>query len=308
MTVCAVRRTEDKNHPQKGSFVQFSLLMSVYHGDRPDHFREALQSICDNTVKPDEIVLVQDGLVSEEILEVISQYSKFLPINHVRLEENKGLGRALAAGLEHCRHNWVARFDADDICKPDRFELQLSFIANNPHVDAFSSAVEEFARFPDETGKLVKRVPGADELASYARLRNPLNHMAVMFKKDKVLAAGGYQDDPCFEDYALWVRMLQAGAVLDNMTSSTVLVRAGSSMVARRGGRRYVQAEFNAQLKFLRWGFIGVPQFIMNMVVRIVVRVIPTALRVHFYKRVLRRATFAEPTHTLTGSKNDQGS
>ena len=274
----------------EGERIRFSLLMSTYQGDDPEHCRQALQSICDNSVLPDDLVLVLDGPAPEPLIAAIASFSHRLPLRLVHLSENRGLGEALAVGLEHCRYNWVARFDADDICMPDRFERQLAFIAENPHVDAFSSPVEEFRESPGETNRLLKSVPcGSHALAVYARRRNPLNHMAVMFRKDRVLAAGNYQGDACFEDYALWVRLLQQGACLDNMAESTVWVRAGRSMVMRRGGWRYARAEYDVQRKFLTSGFIGFPEFIRNLAVRIPVRLLSVGLRTGIYAICLRR-------------------
>ncbi|WP_454007188.1 glycosyltransferase [Alcaligenes sp. Marseille-Q7550] len=270
--------------------VPFSLLMSAYRGDDPQYCRQALESVCQGSVVPDELVLVLDGPVPAPLREVIESFRERLPLTLVPLPENRGLGPALAAGLPHCRHEWVARFDTDDLCMPDRFERQLAFIEAHPEIDAFSSPILEFELSPQETGLLLKPVPcGMRELARYARWRNPCDHMAVMFRKQRVLQVGSYQDDRYFEDYALWVRLLLDGARLDNMPEPTVWARAGRSMLARRGGRYYARFEYAIQRKFLRWGFINIFEFARNLSIRIPVRLLSDSLRGGIYAGRLRR-------------------
>ena len=109
----------------------FSLLLPVYRGDHAAFLRRAFESATvEQTRRPDEVVLVQDGPVGEEIAAEIARIeaSDVVPVNVLRLPENVGLARALEAGLAVCRHEVVARADADDVSLPDRFERQLPVI------------------------------------------------------------------------------------------------------------------------------------------------------------------------------------
>ena len=96
--------------------------MCVYHGDRPDLFAQAVDSILQQTVAPDEVVLVVDGPVPEELDTVICGYEALKQFRVIRLAENQGHGNARRTGLEHCSHSLVALMDSDDISLPDRFE------------------------------------------------------------------------------------------------------------------------------------------------------------------------------------------
>lgn len=263
--------------------------MSTYWADQPEFLSEALASVCRCTLRPQEVIMVLDGPVPEQVRSVIATYQQTLSLRVLPLEKNGGLGPALAFGLDHCQHELVARFDTDDICMPDRFERQLDYMLHHPEIDACSSAVLEFEHSIDEPNLRLKSVPtGPDTVARYARWRNPLNHMSVVFRKSKVLSAGSYQDDRYFEDYALWVRMLLNGSRLDNLAEPTVWARAGSRMLARRGGWAYVRREISTQCKFRSWGFINLFEVIRNISCRTLVRFMPSLLRGKVYSSWLR--------------------
>lgn len=233
--------------------------------------------------------MVLDGPVKDEVRQAIASFQQALHIRLLPLEKNQGLGIALAQGLSICRHELVARFDTDDLCMPDRFEKQLEFMLKHAEIDACSSSVLEFEHTLETSSLRLKSVPtGPEAVAQYARRRNPFNHMAVMFKKSKVIQAGNYQDDRYFEDYALWARMLMAGARLDNLPEPIVWVRAGNKMLARRGGWAYAQYEWNAQQKFWKWGFINGFEMARNLLIRVPVRLMPSTLRGWIYTKQLR--------------------
>ncbi|APY14912.1 MULTISPECIES: glycosyltransferase [unclassified Brucella] len=271
------------------SSLPFSLLMSVYAGDNSVYFDCALRSILNNSIRPNEIVLVIDGPVSEQILSVIDAYQSLLPIRVLKLKENIGLGPALAQGLLACSYSWVARFDSDDVCSPNRFLRQLEFIDSNPSVDAFSCPILEFNDALDGGRNVVRRVPvGLDNILRFAKWRSPLNHMAVMFKKESAIKAGNYRDEPSFEDYSLWLRMLKIGLILDNMDEILVFARAGRAIEKRRGGVRYIKNEIAMHKKLLEWGFMKLPECTCILLSKLFVRILPGKLRLHFYNVFMR--------------------
>jgi glycosyltransferase involved in cell wall biosynthesis len=234
-------------------------------------------------------VLVIDGPVGAEIMAVIDRFSVSLLIRPIQLKHNGGLGEALRVGLLECRNEWVARFDSDDICMQDRFAKQLDFISRNPAVAAFSAPIIEFDQSINDSNLVIRTVAtGPEAVKRIAKRRNPFNHMAVMFKKSSVLAAGSYQRDYLYEDYCLWVRMLLNGAILDNMADAVVYARAGDSMLARRGGWGYAAKEFKAQSKFYRWHFLSLGEFLRNLLIRIPIRIVSPAIRKKIYRHWLR--------------------
>lgn len=269
---------------------KLSLLMSVYQGDTPEQLSAALRSVALNTVVPDDIVIVLDGPISAALHGVLWQWTAALHLRVFPLAKNGGLGAALSYGLQHCRHDWVARFDADDLCLPHRFEAQSRFIRDNPGLHAFSSPVLEFSKRLSLHDLRLRTVPvGEQSLREYATRRNPFNHMSVVFYKPAVQAVGGYRSLPLFEDYGLWVRMLLNGSRLNNMSIPCVYARAGGAMLGRRRGWRYVCLEYQAMQQFRKWGFLKPAQFWLNLGLRLPLRLMPPRVVGFFYSAALRR-------------------
>jgi glycosyltransferase involved in cell wall biosynthesis len=261
----------------------------VYYKDNPVFLRDALQSVLDNTVQPSECIIVLDGLIPDSLQDVLNHYKKLLPIKLLPLKINVGLGKALSHGILYCQNEWIARFDSDDLCVSDRFEKQLKYIASHPEVSIVGAWISEFENIPEDI-YATRRVPELHQaICAYAKKRSPFNHMSVFYKKEIVLAAGNYQDDYLFEDYALWVRMLMLDGTLSaNIQESLVNVRAGSAMVGRRSGLKYIWSECKVQKYFYSLGFLNIFEFIHNIVVRFSLRLMPNIAKEFFYRKLLR--------------------
>lgn len=267
----------------------FSVLMSLYIKEKPDYFRACMESILSQTVMPDEIVIVKDGPVTEELDAVLNEYVCKKPSLYtiVPLETNRGLGLALAEGILHCKHELVARMDTDDICRKDRFELQLAEFQKNPELDVCGSHIVEFET--DVSNTVAQRtVPLTDEdIKKYQKRRDGVNHMTVMYKKSKVLEAGNYQSCMLMEDTYLWVRMILAGATFMNIDDSLVYARIGKDMYERRGGYAYYKKYKTGRKKVRETGYIGFTDYYYTLLVQFVVAIMPNKLRGWVFKKIL---------------------
>lgn len=270
--------------------MNFSVLMSVYHREQAIFLDKSLESILINqTLKPDEIVLVGDGELTDELYAIIEKYKKlFCNFLFIQIPENVGLGKALNEGLKHCRGEWIIRMDSDDIAMPNRLEAQSKVINENDYVDVVGAWVSEFDENIDNIFA-IKKVPETnDEIHKFAQKRNPINHPVVAFRKNRILQVGGYEHCMYFEDYWLWVRLLNSGAVFYNIQEPLLWFRSNKEMYKRRGGIGYIKHEYRFQRKVLELGFISYRTFIVNMLTRTIVRVIPNELRSFFYQKFLR--------------------
>lgn len=270
----------------------FSVAISVYKSDDPKFFDRALFSITEmQTIKPDEIVLVVDGPVCEELNRVIEKYERLYSIFHIiRLEKNGGLGNALKIAVESSKCDLIARMDSDDVSLPTRFEQQLRYFEEHPEVDIVGGDITEF--IGDESNIVGKRVvpKSNEEIREYMRRRCAFNHMSVMYKRNAVQGAGGYQDWFCNEDYYLWIRMWLNHAVFANTGSILVNVRVGKEMYQRRGGWKYFKSEAKLQSFMLKKGVIRVPRYLVNVSERLILQVLmPNKVRGWVFRTFARQ-------------------
>lgn len=266
----------------------FSVLLSLYNKELPENLRASLDSIFQQTIKPTEVVLVEDGPLTNELYSVVSEYvNRYSEIKVIPLPHNVGLGRALNEGLKHCSYELIARMDTDDVCKPYRFERQLKLFEKYPEIDVCSSWIDEFIGHTENVVSQRRLPENHDDIIKYAKSRCPINHPAVMYRRSKVIEVGGYQGFP--EDLYLWVKMIMSGARFYNIQESLIYFRTSNDVYKRRGGWKYAKDDIKAQWSFYKMGFLSLLEFIKNVVIRGVVRLLPNNLRSFIYVKMLRK-------------------
>lgn len=269
--------------------MKFSVLLSLYAKEHPEYLRQSLDSVFKQTLPADEVVLVEDGPLTPELEEVVEEYvNKYPTLKLVKISKNGGLGRALNEGLKHCSYEVVIRMDTDDICFPNRFEKQIDYMTRYSDIDISSAWLSEFEDDVKNV-KCLKKVPHRhDQIETYIKSRNPLNHPAVVFRKSAVERAGGYQHFPLFEDWYLWARMLVTGSKFRNIQKPLVHFRTSPEMMKRRGGFRYAKDSFKFQMELHKLGLVSLPSALKNGAMRAAVYMMPNALRSKVYSVFLR--------------------
>lgn len=262
--------------------------MSCYKGDKPNELKDAINSIFRSTIVPDEFILVTDGPIDSELEKVVSSAVKKYPsIKRIPIENNVGLGNALRIGLNYCSHNLVARMDADDINLPDRFEQQIQVFNKNSKVTVCGMQIEEFG--DNDTRRFIRKVPlTSKDIKKYSKLRNPFNHVTIMFNKEKILKVGSYEQVPFFEDYFLWIKCLNANYKVLNLNIVGVKVRAGLDMTFRRKGIDYIKHEVYFFKKAMELKYINKYEFILALFLRTPPRLLG-GFFLKFYKKILRK-------------------
>ena len=261
--------------------MNFSVLMSVYFKEQVSYLKESIDSLLKQTLKPSEIVIIFDGPLTKELYALLDKYKNDYPeiFKYVQLEKNVGLGKALEIGVNECSYELIARMDSDDICHPERFEKQITFLKNNPDIKVLGSWIAEFEASPEKLESIRKVPVNFEEIKEYAKTRNPLNHMTVVYWRDAVLDAGNYQTLLWNEDYYLWARILNKNMKIMNLPEVLIYARAGADMFGRRGGVKYFKREIELQSKFLEMNFINRKTFLKNVMIRGLVRVIPNSVK-----------------------------
>lgn len=270
--------------------MKFSVLMSLYIKEKEKNFIECIESILNNTVKPNEIVIIKDGPLSANLdntlNDYVNKYGKLFKI--ISLQRNVGLGLALNRGVLECSNNLIARMDTDDICVKNRFELQLNEFEKNKELDILGGQIAEFDG--DITNIISYRnVPlNHEKIVKYQKKRSAFNHMTVMFKKDAVLRAGNYQSALLMEDDLLWSNMLKNNCYSENLNEILVYARTGLEMIERRGGIAYLKKYIKGRKKILNTGFISYFDYIYTILIQACVAILPKKIRKIVFIKILR--------------------
>ena len=265
--------------------------MSIYKKENPEYFVATMDSILEQTLQPEEILLVKDGPLTEELDGLIDEYNQQLgeQFTIYSLKENQGLGIALAKGVEQCRNNLIARMDTDDIMAANRLEVQYELFKSQPQLAIVGSDIIEFEGTLDYVlGTRV--VPKTnEEIRIFSKRRNPFNHMTVMFKKEAIISSGNYQPLNGFEDYYLWVRVLKNGYQALNISEKLVYARTGADMYSRRGGWRYFKNGLSGRKIIYKAGLGSFNDFFISSTAHVIVSLFPNNIRGKFYERFLRK-------------------
>lgn len=264
----------------------YSVLMTVYQKDNPDYFWQSLESMLTQSVKPDEVVVVTDGPITDELQTVVDELDKNYPgiIKEIRLNENVGLGTALKIGVPKCKHELIARMDSDDISLPNRCKLQLEAFAENPLLDIVGYSIKEFS---DSVDNIIgeRRVPESNaEIYKFGKLRDPFNHPTVMFRKSKVLSSGNYGSYRKNQDSDLWIKMLSHNAVCMNLSEDQFRFRFDVATYARR--KNWINTSSLIEIRYKAWknGYNTIMEFLIISIGQIARYVLPNCFQTILYK------------------------
>ncbi len=264
--------------------------MSLYIKEKPEYLDLAIKSMVEQTVKPDQIVIVKDGQITPELEAVLNKYDSEYPglFDIVGYEKNRGLGLALNYGLEHCRNELVARMDTDDISKPNRCEKQLQAFDKDNDLSIVGSAVDEFL---DDVSNITGRrvVPQtSDEIYAFAKRRSAFNHPAVMYKKSDVLKFGGYSDLRRNQDVDLFGRMLFGGCKAMNYEESLLWFRSDANLAKRRKSWINTKSYIETIANFRKMGYSSCSDYIVVAVAQTIMYLCPIGVQNWLYKKFLR--------------------
>lgn len=271
---------------------KYSVLMSVYRNDDPLFLKEALESIYERqTIKPDEIVVVFDGPLTNRLYQVLDEF-KFGKDNIVKYypqDINSGLGKALRIGSEKCTGDYIFRMDADDISNPKRFEIQINYLEKHPDVDVLGTDIAEFNKSLEEKMRVRSCPKRYDDIVKMGKKRNPMNHVTVCIKKSALNRCGGYESLLLLEDYYLWLKMIASNCLLENINESLVYVRVGNGFDTKRGSKERIIGWRILQNFMLENKMINSFQAFLNMIYIYTFVNMPPNIKNIIYKRLLRK-------------------
>ena len=276
--------------------MEFSVLITVYEKEKPYNLRKSLLSSYRQTIKPTEIVLVCDGILTQDLYNEIENIKNLIPILKVyQLSTNVGSGPASCFGVEKCNTDIIARMDSDDYSEKTRFEKQIKAFKENPNlIMVGTNILEKNTEFT-----ALKTVPEkTEEIRKYSKFRNPFNNPSSMMKKEYILKVGNYRKFRYLEDYDLTMRLIHDNPTKDflNIQEPLVIMQTNNSSYLRRGGLLYVKTEFFLQADFYRRGYISKVELCRNIFIRNIVRVMPNSMRKLIYKKKMRESVEVKST------------
>ena len=269
----------------------YSVLMSVYHKENPLFFAEAIQSMVDQTVCTDDFVIVCDGPLTAELDAVLEGYRTRYPeiFNIVRLPENVGIGAAANIGLRHCKNALVAKMDSDDISEPFRCERQLEMFEKDPRLSIVGGYIQEFDQNPGNPFD-VRQVPLTNEaIRKFARRRQPFNNQTVMYRRDAVMAVGGYRSLRRCEDYDVFLRLLNNDHYAGNLPETLVKVRVNAQAISRRASWSTLRGVVISRGYALKVGYSSLLDFLICVGGELVILICPGCVQRFIYKKYLRQ-------------------
>lgn len=277
--------TLSKNYPP------FSVLISVYKNEKPEYLDIALSSVENQTIRPNEIVIVEDGPISTSLKKVILKHQKYFGdgFKDITSKKNRGLGAALRLGINYVSTEWVARMDSDDYSFSDRFEKQLKIIKQEPDLAVIGGQVKEFSENINNIIG-VRNVPTTSELIfKFCKWRSPFNHPTVMLNKKKILSVGGYSSFGNLEDYYLWINVISNGLKVRNLDSYLTYMRVDEGMYSRRGNLKNVIYFYKLRNYLYNHKMINRFEKLIGDVVSTVNIILPTSIRKQLYREFLHK-------------------
>lgn len=265
---------------------KYSVLMSLYKKEKPEYLRLALDSMLNQTIAPNEIVLVEDGPLPDELYDVLNDYPM---LHRIKNETNIGLGLALNVGLQECRNELVARMDTDDCSKPDRCEKQLKRFFEKPYLAIVGSHIDEFVG--DTSNVISQRIVPitSEEIYDFAKKRSAFNHPAVMYSKTAVLENNGYSDLKRNQDVDLFGRMQFEGYKAENIDESLLWFRSSEELAKRRKSWQNTWSYIATIRKFWKMGYSSFADYVMVGIAQTGMYLMPVKMQNLIYKKFLRK-------------------
>ena len=203
-----------------------TVLMPAYNAGK--YIREAITSVLEQTYRDFELLIINDGSTDDTISQVLAfNDPRIILVN----KEHGGIAAALNTGLRLADTPFIARFDADDICLPQRLEKQLNFLEDHPDYVLVGSDAEYILENGDFLFGFQCIAHSNEEVQNNLYVYCPFIHSSVMYRRDEVIKAGGYDVHAhTFEDYLLWTSLAKAGK-LQNLREPLIKVRINASSV-----------------------------------------------------------------------------
>lgn len=233
---------------------QVSILLPVRNEEL--HLSAALRSLQKQTLQNWELVVVDDGS-TDTTPDILNSFAAKDSRVHILRQSAEGLVSALNSGLAACGAPFVARMDGDDVCHPERLSKQLKALEDDPSLTLVASCVRHFPRMNIRGGMLAYE-EWQNEIFNHADIirnlfvESPFAHPSVMFRRDTIIDVGGYHQKTWAEDYDLWLRLAEQGALFARCPETLLYWRDRPQRLTRTADNCSLEAFRNCKAHFLK--------------------------------------------------------
>ena len=277
-----------------------SIVLNIWDGDNFVSLRRSLNSISQQKLKPEEVIVVIDGAISSELEAVVSQFAKQddFRVQLIRIPTAKGLWNGRNQGIAASRNEFIALHDADDVMHPERLSVQIRQILAN-EIDILGSPVFEFDSISGEIIGLRKFDTDSDFLKKML-WQNVINNSSVMLRKSAVDSVGGLRNVYLAEDYDLYLRLLRAGKKIFITKEVLPAFSVDDKTSKRRGGVKFFSTELSLHQTVKSFNYFGSLRLFLRLFLRLIFRLSPNFVR-DFHRKFFQLKT----ANKQVGNLND---
>ena len=269
--------------------LNFSVVMPVYAKDRSEWFEQALDSVLNQTLTSDDIVIVVDGPLNTELYSSLGKYQSNKNVSVIKLDVNQGLSNALNVGIANAKHDLIARMDSDDIAVQNRFELQVAEFIKNKELGILGGQIAEFVNNPNEIVSYRKVPADHQGIKEFARRRSPFNHPTVMYKKSEIQSLNGYDvSAERIEDYDLWLRAINSNVVCSNLDTVLLKYRSTADAMRRRKTVKSFKSHISARVRFYSKGYISFTDLSYGVITQTALFALPGSVADVIFRKTVR--------------------
>ncbi|AXH14307.1 hypothetical protein CP985_02980 [Malaciobacter mytili LMG 24559] len=267
--------------------IPVSVIISTYKGNKALYLKESLDSLNNQSVIASEIILIIDGPIDSEQMNIIKDFKYAGNFRYYQLEENKGLAYCMNLALTYSTNEIVARMDADDICFFNRFEKEYNKLKGNKNLVCCSWHAEFTTSINNITA--LKKTPEFDkDIRKSIKIRNIISHPTIMLYKDIFIKNGGYNEKVgMLEDYELHLRLLNNEVNYYCIQEPLVYVRTDENQYSRRGGLKYLINEYKFRYMCYKEKYISLKNLFITIIIYTFLRMFP-AKHKHLLYRFVR--------------------
>jgi cellulose synthase/poly-beta-1,6-N-acetylglucosamine synthase-like glycosyltransferase len=235
------------------SMPKVSVFMPCYNA--ASNLDETLQSLAQQTLEDFELVAVDDGS-SDGTLELLRTWAARDPRVQVLARSHGGVIQAANTALAACSAPYLARMDADDVAAPERLAMQAAYLDQHPQVAVTGSLVQGFPSHSLRQGyrlyiNWLNSLVTNQDIRREMFVESPLANPSIMIRSKWMQDMGGYQEHGWPEDYDLWLRMYQAGAIFAKVPQVLLSWRDHPERITRTDSRYSVENFLRAKAHYL---------------------------------------------------------